>query len=40
MTASGPIEAPKLDAIPGIVNMSRALRDLRRAMIPGEGDVR
>jgi hypothetical protein len=33
MTASGPIEAPKLDAIPGIVNMSRTLRDLRRTTV-------
>jgi hypothetical protein len=33
-------KAPKLDAIPGIVNMSRRARDLRRTTVPEQGDVR
>jgi hypothetical protein len=34
------IEAPKLDAIDGIVNMPRSLRDLRFGPIPWSEGVR
>jgi hypothetical protein len=34
MTRSGLVEAPKLDAISGIVNMPERYRDLRRVAMP------